>query len=509
MRGRSSNPLVDGAVAAAIAIAVLLAAAPAGAQNRAQVAGQIKDLVTSANEDIESGSYDTAKISLLDALALAKTSGLKDETVARAHLSLGLVYALGSKDKTHAQQEFAAALALKPTLQPPIKPTSALVTSAFAAAKSQAAEANAEDEEPAPPPPPKRRAPPPVPPADVASDNDDGEPDLPARLPTPLTCPAPDEAPPDAPIVLGCVAQPDLQVGRVLLFYRLPGAETFSILPTQKSRRGWYTVTIPGKVVQGTQVQYYFEARDAADTVIATNGRNDSPNVIILKSDAPRVTLASLSARRRARSESTSASEDPLERVRAANAAAEDSESLWGQSTYWIGLGVGTGYGWASSRPAWEWRQDVAAPAGAHPASLLALAPEFGYRVNDRWAIALTGRNQIIPTSGADTTRTGAPAPGAQSLLLRGLYFIGGAGPRAYVSAMVGAGEGVRLVTSSQETMSKNDTVRIGPVLAGLSVGAVFPIGHHFALTLDARGLAGFGDFGIVGDGTVGAIVAF
>src|SRR4051812_33582903 len=84
------------------------------------------------------------------------------------------------------------------------------------------------------------------------------EPDLPANVPSPLYCPAPTEAPLGADLLIRCVTQPGLDVGRVVLFYRGAGAEDFTLKPALKTPKGWYRATIPGNVITGKQVQYFF-----------------------------------------------------------------------------------------------------------------------------------------------------------------------------------------------------------------------------------------------------------
>src|SRR4029450_2111358 len=61
------------------------------------------------------------------------------------------------------------------------------------------------------------------------------EPDLPARIPQPLYCPAPDEAPPGERITLNCVIAPEVPAHKVMLFYRPPGAPGFVSAGTTRS----------------------------------------------------------------------------------------------------------------------------------------------------------------------------------------------------------------------------------------------------------------------------------
>ena len=73
----------------------------------------------------------------------------------------------------------------------------------------------------------------------------------------------------------------------MILFYRLPGGEQFSQVTTTRSPKGWYNGTVPGDAATGKSLQYYFEARDAGDKEVASNGRNDSPNLMLIREGAP------------------------------------------------------------------------------------------------------------------------------------------------------------------------------------------------------------------------------
>ena len=55
-----------------------------------------------------------------------------------------------------------------------------------------------------------------------------------------------------------------------------------SPLPLQLRNHPRSTAVIPASKVQGRLLQYYAEARDSADAVVASNGKASSPNVLTL-----------------------------------------------------------------------------------------------------------------------------------------------------------------------------------------------------------------------------------
>jgi hypothetical protein len=108
-------------------------------------------------------------------------------------------------------------------------------------------------------------------------------PDLPARLAEPLVCNVPDEAPSGADLYVHCAARPNVKAKAVALYYRASGVAHFNSLEMDRSRKGWYVTAVPGAKVSGRLLQYYVEARNGEDDVVATNGKAGSPNVVTLR----------------------------------------------------------------------------------------------------------------------------------------------------------------------------------------------------------------------------------
>jgi hypothetical protein len=107
-------------------------------------------------------------------------------------------------------------------------------------------------------------------------------PDLPARIPEPLYCTVPDEVEAGADLYVHCVPQGSVRAKIVAFYYRPTGVAHYNSVVMDRSKKGWYGTVVPGGKVAGKLLQYYAEARDGADAVLATNGKASSPNVVTL-----------------------------------------------------------------------------------------------------------------------------------------------------------------------------------------------------------------------------------
>jgi hypothetical protein len=56
----------------------------------------------------------------------------------------------------------------------------------------------------------------------------------------------------------------------------------------ERTAKGWYVAVIPASHVYGKSMQYYAQALDARESVAATNGKESSPNILILHTGGPR-----------------------------------------------------------------------------------------------------------------------------------------------------------------------------------------------------------------------------
>jgi hypothetical protein len=522
---------------------------------------KMRELNRQAIADYSAEDYESAQLGLREAIAIGQRSGMAGSPLmARLHANLGAVYVNGLKDTGRGTRALKAALAVDPD----IKLTDTLVTPELrelfsrlqaavtrpgatgrAAPPPPPAEPASPSAVPVPAPPPRQPAPPPTAPtasesppaaapsaqpparpprpqadpptkesaatqAKVAATGRRGaaeEPDLPARVPQPLYCPTPDEAPPSEKITLHCVLQPEVSANKVLLYYRAPGALRFTPASTVRSPKGWYRGVIPADVVQGRSLHFYVEARDATNEVVGHAGRDDSPNVVLIREGASPVAtglFAGVRFRRRPGSAEAraAADEDPLE------AAARDRElerAAMGvrrrrDGAVYLGVGVGSGYGFHLEQRL-EFYQDAIINRGWIPSGLVHLTPEVGYQFGPHFALSVLARLQIISQSGSGDMRVGNPARGAFALLARPQLLLGRRNLQVNLSGYLGGGDGFRLTIPPQPPkFRRNDAVRGGPLVGGAGVGLLFHLTPHLALAADARTLVGYPHFATVID---------
>jgi hypothetical protein len=530
---RSQGVIRLGRVALGVAL-MFLVSGVARAQDQA-IVDKIVAMNKKALDDYDTLEWDAAKRALLEALVTGKKAGLDNHPVmARTYVHLGCVYITGLKDRQKGLQSFARAIEIDPTIKIERTMSDTELEEAFAEAAKQArprpgaaaaappplppAESlkrkpPADEEAAAPPPPPAKKKgpvmqaepPPPTLTYKETMGQGDEEPDLPAHI-TALDCPTPDDVPPDKSVRLRCAAAGNLGLAKVFLMYRLPESEQFASVEMERTPKGWYQGKLPKKAVTGKSVQIYFEGRNTAGKPVVSNGRADSPNLILIREEAAA----------QAAEEETGVSHQAIDREE--NPLQENDEptgprlylgrvdrskigldTRYGNRKWWIGLGVGSGYGYAKG-DGLETRPDLASlyKPGLGWAGLGHLAPEIGYQATPDIALSIQGRNQYIPQSGPYAKFT---ASGAQSVLLRALFFTKQSRLRFYGSVMAGGGEGFRFVLypDSQRTDYK-DTVRGGPYLAGVGTGLYYEMSHTMSFVTELNGLAGFPIFSAVVD---------
>jgi hypothetical protein len=296
-----------------------------------------------------------------------------------------------------------------------------------------------------------------------------------------------------------------------VLLYRQPGSEAYGEVEMALSSKGWYEGKIPKKVVTGKSIQFYFEGRNAAGKALVSNGRSDSPNLILLREKK---------AAEEAEAEAAEASpngadteENPLDErdesqgpklyLGKVDKSRIGLDTRYGNRRFWIGLSVGTGYGYAKGNGL-EVRKDLQQyyEPGSGWAGLGHLAPELGFQVTPDFAISIEGRNQWIPQSGK-FGKFGYG--GAQSVMARLLFYTKQSQLRFFGTLMGGGGQGFRFVLYPDEKLPDfKDTVRGGPYLAGVGGGLTYEMSHALSFVIECNGLAGFPIFSLVADVNAG-----
>ena len=324
-------------------------------------------------------------------------------------------------------------------------------------------------------------------------------------------------------IVLHCATKPSLKAERVLLYYRASGAPSYVAAAMQSSSKGWLVASIPAEAATGESMQYYFEARDSADNVVATNGQADMPNPIILSPSAPgAVTVLPPPV------SNAGDGEDPLKKIKEEQITevAERDIHRRRKGAFWMGAGAGTGYGYHLGS-LFEWRRD-APPVGKgmRIAGLITVYPEIGYLITDHFAVAVQARFEYIPISGSGDNTTGRPAGGALSILGRGLYYLdlGAGNAQIQFSLDAGGGDGYRFAFPPTNPNHNNvpgscrqdpqtgtitcilaptlltDTIRSGPIVYGAGTGFIYHFNRHLAANIELRVLGAGPHFGFLGE---------
>jgi hypothetical protein len=519
---------------ASVAAAALISfhAADAAAQDKAAI-DKLVQMNKKALEDYDTLEWDSAKSTLLAALSAGKKAGLDNHPImARTYIHLGAVYATGFKDKQKAIQCFSRALDIDPNVQLSKGIATAEVNDAFSEAQRRkgAGGGGGGGDESAPPPPPKRKRPimegeggssSSAPAKRTAaksrygSDEEEGEPDLPVHIQA-LDCPNADETIVDKPVTVRCAVSPSLPVASVVLKYRMPGKEEFSEVEMTKTPKGWFQGKIPKKAVSGKSLQFYFEGKNASGKTIVANGAETSPNIMLILAEEAAASAKSPSE--------AGEEENPLEENQGpynprlhlghVDSSRIGLDTRYGNRKFWIGLGVGTGFGYAKGKgletagtspdPAFRMATADIFAAGGAWAGLGHLLPEFGYQLTPDFAVSAQGRLQYINQA---SPYNKFAARGAISALVRAMYYSKQSQVRFYLTGMAGGGEGFRFIVpvsykdaGTGQSVSYNDTVLGGPVVAGVGGGVYYEMARSVSLVAEVNGLAGLPTFSMVAD---------
>ena len=520
--------------------AVLSASAtPVLGQDDDKAVKKIIDLNKKALTAIDGKKFDVARDGLLQAVTTAKQANLlMHKMLARTYVHLGAVYFLGYNDRKSALKYFGLAKSIRADIQLTPSLATPNLTAVFdkVSAEGGSTEASGDTAKPSRRPPPRapslaqpiEPAPTPLAPPMVAQ----GEPELPLVLPADLYCPAVEESPEGQEIVIRCAVKPTLKAERILLYFRASGAPTYSVAAMQNSPKGWLEASVPATTATGESLQYYCEARDSADNVVATNGQEDIPNPIILKpavAGATRLPVAT----------GGKGDEDALAGIKheQENEILEKGIHRRRTGAFWIGAGWGTGWGYHLSQR-FEWRADANdyPHAGVHSVGWLNFYPEVGYLITEHIGVAVQGRLEYIPIEGSGDTNPGRPANGAYAVLGRGLYYLdlGAGNAQIQFSASLGWGDyrfaypptnsvGAKYVpedpTKPTGPCKKNpgtdtciwqptlltDTIRSGSFLYGVGAGFIYHFTHWFAANFELRFLGAGPHLGLLLEGYTSA----
>jgi chemotaxis protein histidine kinase CheA len=111
-------------------------------------------------------------------------------------------------------------------------------------------------------------------------DKQEAIPPLPPRIPEPVHCSIPEDVQGGADLFVNCVTQPGVRAKNIVFYYRPASSVLYNALVMDPTRKGWSRAVITANKLNGKLLQYYAEARDTHDTVAASNGKANSPNIV-------------------------------------------------------------------------------------------------------------------------------------------------------------------------------------------------------------------------------------
>lgn len=349
----------------------------------------------------------------------------------------------------------------------------------------------------------KKKPAPPAPPAPPP------EPDLPTRFPHPLHCPTPSEVQPGIELIIRCAVKPALATKSVVLQYRPSGTDHFETADAVRSPKGWFVAKIRAAEVKGTSLQFFAQAYNANNRVTASNGSDESPNILLIHKGA-------------GGSDQPVADDDPLAHIHN-QIAAENAQRNEGRRSpapnWWLALGTGTGWGWFPTRTPENYTG--AKVKGWSFGGVLHLLPEIGYQWTKQIMFSLQGRYQFVHTDmGAGCVGCASPKSMAWAVLGRAYLLSDGLFGRAsnlqlFGVGTLGGGTAFRLYVPPHPDPSKpnadfktSDTVNGGPFVIGLGGGLVYNFTNSFALAAELRALLGFWNIATVFEGSLSARMA-
>ena len=472
------------------------AAGAPSASEQAEASGRIQKLNRYAMQLFDDMEFALAEKTLLEALGETQKAGLSNgKEMLMTHGNLAILYSVGIKDSSKAVSHFRKALAIKPDLKLSKQRTAPETEANFNRAKSEIA-SGTKDTAPATP--------------------TKAAPAVESEAAAPLKCPMGGEVGAGDEITLKCMSSGKFRPAAVILFFKPNGGDQYQSVEMAKGEPSGdatpWVGKIPGSATTGRLLPYYFEARDAKGNSLGTLGKEESPNLITVKGASAPEPSSSLAEGESDTDEDDAIDDDnPLARLE----KERRREQKGSQGTFWVALGIGSGFGYANADHTEAYGRGGRSAAfnpGLAVASLGHLVPEIGYYIGRNTALTLTGRNQYMQISDKKI------ATGANSLLLRLLFLTEEEGDnfRYYVSIVAGGGEGFRfrvnaevIETTGSPSRWVSDSVRGGPYVAGMGGGLVYKLNRHWRWTLDTQALVGFPYVSAVLDASTGARYEF
>jgi len=304
------------------------------------------------------------------------------------------------------------------------------------------------------------------------------------------------------PIPINVTLDSSVKAKKMMLSFSADGSDDFGEREMKEVSPGNWMGEIPSSATEGAKVSYYIEVDGDDDQVVASKGSAAAPLVVSLlgPGGAP-LGVANNKAAPPPRKEN-------------------DSKG----PRWYLGLGVGSGFGWTTGTGE-VYGQDVVKPAGFVAAKLGQVTPEVGYFLGPKLILSLQLRFQKV--SGAtsfyatDTNTCGtsmicAPPSLAISGFARAHFLFDFGNLHPFLSAAVGGGSIRHVATfdsmpkcGSDMKTTCVDTIDAGPIFVGGGGGLLYNLSDAFALTAETNLLLGFTNFTFNVDINVGIAVEF
>ncbi|HEX7505764.1 MAG TPA: hypothetical protein VF550_03260 [Polyangia bacterium] len=325
------------------------------------------------------------------------------------------------------------------------------------------------------------------------------DPDLPARVPSPLYCHLPVDTPPGEDVVVRCLTQKQQRKSSATFHYRPRGAEGEYVgLPMARSPKGWLMFVVPGRAVQGTSLSYYVKA-EIPDTPNALYlGHPEAPNELIIRKP-PQPDGA----------DDASDEPEPVPGPANAHPLAGNEMGRPGRlrapGSFWISLASGTGAVYHRRETVDSNAKNpingapVSVQPGFSPATILQIEPEIGYQLSKRFSISVMGRYQFAPKD-ADRELPGdgenAVSTSALAGFVRGQFaFLSRGGFQTYASGGLGMGTSFLAVVerrcgTTSCSLDHSDTLHGGPVGLSAGMGVIYHFRPSFGVFVDVKEIA-------------------
>ena len=447
---------------------------------------KVRDLNKNAVEAYENLDLEEARKNLMQALELCATEGLNRHTLkAQTHVNLAVVLVGGLKQKDAAIKQFQRALEIDAAIRVPKRLSNPEIQSAFDTAIKEMGSVGPSNALAQPLPPSEGPAAPAQPAGPASAREVISHKSVPAGKS-------------GAAVPVTARMAPGFTFERLVLAYRPEGATDFLARDMERDESGEYVARIPEPATHGESVAYYLEARARNGQALASNGTGDDPHVIRLSVDG---------------------TGPPVAEVEREEVPEEPGRPRAPASRLWLGLGLGTGGGWAKGTPEVNRNyQDEATRQvrgltweNTAMAKLMHFAPEVGFFLSPKLMLSVQGRLQL--TTGATEVRHPSckpsgvckPASGAIAVLGKATWMMReGHAFRPFVSLGAGGGH-IRYVVDlgdmplmpdcgPNRDLTCIDTVAGGGFLVGPSAGFIYDLPNSFSLTATLHSLMGIPD---------------